>query len=241
MMRLIILLCCLSSLSFETWGANKNPKRVAAVTGLTITKRTPLASLPLSQTERGMIVNVHFVPGSFKKKIVMVAQRTSHQSEFKKGDTILQATRNNGNYEITEVKHPSHMYWIAIREGSDTSKNKILLQAKGMGHPEFLVERKESSRQGLIETSLAFIDPHNSHHIGEKLKSVQPKWDKRKRGYTLELHGVTDIASRRNHKFNDSQEKPILLVGRLKDKSLNIYFRHPFSPLQAFIVALSTL
>lgn len=74
-----------------------------------------------------------------------------------------------------------------------------------------------------------------------------PKWNERKRytdvqAFVLNFSGRVDRASVKNFQLIDDRDesKVYLQFGRVTDHSFNMDFQWPFSPFQAFALALSS-
>lgn len=69
-----------------------------------------------------------------------------------------------------------------------------------------------------------------------------PKWNDHIQAYVLNFNGRVDRASVKNFQLIDDQDesKVYLQFGRVGDKDFNLDFQWPFSPLQAFAIALSS-
>jgi len=69
-----------------------------------------------------------------------------------------------------------------------------------------------------------------------------PKWNDHIQAFVLNFNGRVDRASVKNFQLIDDQDESqiYLQFGRVGDKDFNLDFQWPFSPLQAFAIALSS-
>eukprot|EP01028_Stygiella_incarcerata_P008906 TRINITY_DN4005_c0_g1_i1.p1 TRINITY_DN4005_c0_g1~~TRINITY_DN4005_c0_g1_i1.p1 ORF type:complete len:457 (-),score=147.48 TRINITY_DN4005_c0_g1_i1:934-2304(-) len=76
------------------------------------------------------------------------------------------------------------------------------------------------------------------------LRNKEPVWNDRLRAFVLNFHGRVTQASVKNFQLvnpEDDSSDFLLLFGRVDKNLFNLDFRFPFSPLQAFLVALASL
>ena len=78
------------------------------------------------------------------------------------------------------------------------------------------------------------------------LLNKPPKWNASKHAYMLDFHGRVTRASVKNFQLCDALKDPnhdnvVLQHGRVASNKFTMDLRHPFSPLQAFAVCLSSL
>lgn len=69
-----------------------------------------------------------------------------------------------------------------------------------------------------------------------------PKWNERIQAFVLNFNGRVDRASVKNFQLIDDQDENTVYLqfGRVGEKDFNLDFQWPFSPLQAFAIALSS-
>jgi tubby-related protein 1 len=69
-----------------------------------------------------------------------------------------------------------------------------------------------------------------------------PKWNDHIQAFVLNFNGRVDRASVKNFQLIDDQDENTVYLqfGRVGDKDFNLDFQWPFSPLQAFAIALSS-
>ena len=131
-------------------------------------------------------------------------------------------------------KNCKNFQWQVCKKGS-RSRNLVYLTEKSRKGFKFIV-----SRSGVpIETRVSFVDPKTG--VDCTLNSIKPKWRSDLDQYTLDLDGLAEVASIRNFIINNDKGQEAYLSGKLSDKTLQIRFSHPFSPVQAFAIALATL
>lgn len=91
---------------------------------------------------------------------------------------------------------------------------------------------------GPLKTILQLVDPATGS-ISHSLKNRKPKWSKKIGGYTVNTHGVKGVASVKTLVVANGDDDPFILVRQIDD-SFIVRFSYPFSPVQAFALALST-
>ncbi|CAD8177018.1 unnamed protein product [Paramecium octaurelia] len=163
-------------------------------------------------------------------KIFLAAKKQSHKFIISMNKDKIQ--RKSSNF-IGQVSCKKKYDYLFYDNGNNPKRNKLPVR-NSIGQLKFITSSKPTEPR-----QQEFRFPQDDSHI---FMNRKPKWNEKTKSFTLNFYDRVKVSSIKNFQLiqiNEQPEQIYVQLGKENDGKFNLDFQSPFSPLQAFMVALA--
>ncbi|CAD8186443.1 unnamed protein product [Paramecium pentaurelia] len=163
-------------------------------------------------------------------KIFLAAKKSSHKFIISMNKDKIQ--RKSSNF-IGQISCKQKYDYFFYDNGNNPKRNKLPVR-NTLGQLKFITSSKPTEPR-----QQEFRFPSDDSHI---FMNRKPKWNEKTKSFTLNFYDRVKVSSIKNFQLiqiNEQPEQIYIQLGKENDGKFNLDFQKPFSPLQAFMIALA--